>query len=379
MILLDIEDNWYFFLVFAGGFLGIAGIVLFLESRRDHDDILQLNPLIVLRNILLNQIGFYMVYLLVTFTLDITANEIFWWTQVFAAIETSFVTKRGLITSLSLIVSLASTCLATAATIQTYRSMLDYCFTVFVIHFIIVSIVGAEFPVYGAWWVGCGVGLILFMILSERLSYHLETMSYQSRLLEPAYKSRKSKKEETELPTISESDEHLTTSSSYPSSQSKDKEDEEKPKGKPKGQSDGEESSNSQDAGDSSKESQPSKETEEGSGGNKTDGTGRIKQGEEKEKEKEKEKKNGVKKRKNQEEKALKEDGNSTEEEVPLSNRRGNRGSSSPKSDKKIPSSVKSLPLKEHETGKKDKLKNAKMRDVEKKRSKNCRINKIGK
>jgi len=301
-----------------------------------------------------------MVYLLVTFTLDIAANEIFWWTQVFAAIETSFVTKRGLITSLSLIVSLASTCLATAATIQTYRSMLDYCFTVFVIHFIIVSIVGAEFPVYGAWWVGCGVGLILFMILSERLSYHLETMSYQSRLLEPAYKSRKSKKEETELPTISESDEHLTTSSSYPSSQSKDKEDEEKPKGKPKGQSDGEESSNSQDAGDSSKESQPSKETEEGSGGNKTDGTGRIKQGEEKEKEK----KSGVKKRKNQEEKALKEDGNSTEEELPLSNRRGNRGSTSPKSDKKIPSSVKSLPLKERETGKKDKLKNAKMRDV---------------
>jgi len=107
MIILDIEDNWYFFLVFAGGFLIITGIVLFFERRRDNDDILRIKPLLVLRNIIINQIGFYMLYLLVVFTLNIAASEIFWWTQVFTAVEFSFVTKRGLMTSLALIVTMA--------------------------------------------------------------------------------------------------------------------------------------------------------------------------------------------------------------------------------------------------------------------------------
>jgi len=106
--------------------------------------------------------------------------------------------------------------------------MIDYCFTVFVFHFIIVSIVENDFPVYGAWWVACGVGLILFMLISERVSYHLETMSYQSSLHEAKYKSRKSKTEETELPEISEEEEHFTSSGSYSSKN------EEKLKEKPK-------------------------------------------------------------------------------------------------------------------------------------------------
>ena len=122
-----------------------------------------------------------MVYFLVSFTLDIAGAEIFWWTQVFTSVDFSFVTKRGLITGLSLITSLAGTCIVTTATLQTYRDvkggtlpkltskMLDYCFTVFVLHFIIVSIVLGEFPANGAWWTASAVGVALFMILSERL------------------------------------------------------------------------------------------------------------------------------------------------------------------------------------------------------------------
>lgn len=49
--------------------------------------------------------------------------------------------------------------------------MLDYCFTVFVIHFIIVSIIDNDFPANGCWWTACGIGLAIFMLLSERLRY----------------------------------------------------------------------------------------------------------------------------------------------------------------------------------------------------------------
>jgi len=343
MVILDIEDNWYLFLVFAGGFSIITGIVLFFEKRKDKDDILRIKPLIVLRNIIINQIGFYMIYLLVVFTLDISAGEIFWWTQVFTAVEFSFVTKRGLLTGLSLIVTMGSTCIATSATVQTYRNMLDYCFTVFVLHFIVVSIVENDFPVYGSWWAASAVGLILFMIISERMSYHLETMSYQSSLHEAKYKFKKSKKEETELPEMSEEEEHFTSSGSYSS----------KLEGKPKDSSEeGENSVTNKGEEIVMKENKRiSKETEESSQTESGDS---------------KERKNSLRKRGTIEEKALKGD-NNTREEDEFSDEEveaKKRSRSSPKLEKKMPSTVKKHQLKEKETGKKDRLKNAKQRDT---------------
>jgi len=127
-IILDLGADWYFFLIFAGGILIIAAIVLFFESRNVSEQILHIKPLVILKNILLNQIGFYMFYLLVVFTLDILGFEIFWWTQVFTAVEFDFITKRGLLTGLSLIITMAATSIITTSTVQTYRNMLDYCF-----------------------------------------------------------------------------------------------------------------------------------------------------------------------------------------------------------------------------------------------------------
>jgi hypothetical protein len=56
--------------------------------------------------------------------------------------------------------------------------MLDYCFTVFVIHFIIVSIVQNDFPANGAWWTAIGIGLVGFATVSERLTYVLAHISH---------------------------------------------------------------------------------------------------------------------------------------------------------------------------------------------------------
>lgn len=220
MILLSVENNWYFFLIFVGGFLAITGIVLFKEARRDNEEILKLNLLVVLRNILLNQVGFYIFYLLVTFTVDIIGYERFYWTQIWAGIEFSFVTKRGLLTGLSLIITMTATSIPVIGTVQTYRNILDYCFTVFIIHFIIVSIVEMQFPAYGAWWASIGVGLLFFMLLAERLSYRLEIMTYQSSLQGTKSIPKTSKNQDPNLPEL-DSDGYLTSDSSYLESQPK--------------------------------------------------------------------------------------------------------------------------------------------------------------
>lgn len=47
--------------------------------------------------------------------------------------------------------------------------MADYSFTVFVIHFIVVSIVQGEFPASGCWWTAIAVGFVACYALSERL------------------------------------------------------------------------------------------------------------------------------------------------------------------------------------------------------------------
>jgi len=331
MIILNIAGNWYFFLVFVGGLLGISAVTLFRQSRNvDQDDILRIKPLIIVRNIFLNQAGFYMLYLLVVWTLDVLGQEIFWWTQVFAALECDFFTKRGLLTDLALIITLAATSIVNAATVQTYRNMLDYCFTLFVIHFIVVSIAGGEFPAYGAWWVAIAVGLIIFMILSERLSYHLETMSYRSSLSEASFKSKLSKKEKAELPALEDGDHQFT------------KKVEMEPKDDENSSSTLTSSSQSSRKGPTNEEKVIQEESKES-----------------KAKSEEKEKKLSLRQRKSIEERHL-EESNETDdnrEEVLVKRR---PSSSLPPGG--IPSNVKREKLKDGETGKKDSFRAARLR-----------------
>jgi len=208
---MEILSDWYLFVAFVGGILIIAALVLFFERKFEDDDVLRIRPQLVLFNIFLNQISFYAIYLLTTFTVDIGSNEFFSIYQVFAFVEMSFNTTRGLITSLAFILSLSFMFIALIAVVQVYKNMLDYCFTVFVIHFIVVSIVESNFPANGAWWTAAGIGLIFLMLLAERISYSLQTMSYQSKLqgTEKKEKNNTNKNESVELPTI---DEYLSAS-----------------------------------------------------------------------------------------------------------------------------------------------------------------------
>jgi len=333
-----ILDNWYLFVIFVGVFLGITTVVLIFEARSQNDEILRLNPLLVIRNIILNQIGFYLLHLYVMLTVDVTGAEIFWWTQVFTSVEHDFVTKRGLLTDLGLILSLTVTCVVTTGSVRTYRNMLDYCFTIFVIHFIVVSIVENNFPTQGAWWVASVVGVILCMICSERLSYYLETMSYQSSLHEATYKSKHSKTEETELPVISESEEHFT-SSSY--SKSKDLEDE-KSKGNRSDEVTLEETSSNRVKKERSSDSEDKFEIKGKRNSSNSKKHGSI------------------------EEKRLKDeeesDSESSVEEVLT--KKSKSESNSPQLEK-IPPNVKGQSLEEVETGKKDSLRAAKSREKE--------------
>ena len=68
IVLLDIEDNWYYFLRFRGTadrnyvtglgvILLISIIVLVFEAKSEDDEILHIKPFQVFRNIILNQVN----------------------------------------------------------------------------------------------------------------------------------------------------------------------------------------------------------------------------------------------------------------------------------------------------------------------------------
>lgn len=202
MILLQISDNWYFFLVFAGAWSLITLIVLLFERKSTDDEILKLNPLGVITKILLIQGIFYLLYLYICFAIDLASFQRFRSAQVFSSVEFSFLSTRGLTTALALSASMASLAIPLAALIPTYKQMADYSFTVFVIHFIVVSIVQGEFPASGCWWTAVAVGFVACYALSERLSYQLSTMSYHSTLSGNTKREKIKKDEAIEMPQL---------------------------------------------------------------------------------------------------------------------------------------------------------------------------------
>jgi len=173
--------NWYFF-IFGGCLIVIATLVLFYEKYFGDDDILDINPLSVLLKIVIIQVFFYAQYILITFSVDLLAQEPFWISQVFEPFEFAFHTTRGLATFFSLIIAFLSLALPLTAVVQHSRNMTDYTFTAFTIHFVVVSAVGRGFPANGAWWTACVIGTVLGIISAEFMTHRLEMMSYESSL-----------------------------------------------------------------------------------------------------------------------------------------------------------------------------------------------------
>lgn len=182
----------YYFLIFGGCLLLIAIFVLLYEKYFGDDDVLEINPLGVILRISIIQAFFYGQYILITFSVDLLANETFWISQVFQSPEFSFYTTRGLATFFSLIVAFLSLTLPLAATVQHSLSMTDYMCTAFLLHFIVVSSVDRAFPANGAWWAACAIGIVLGIFSSEFVTHKLEMMSYESSLGGSAKKTPKS-------------------------------------------------------------------------------------------------------------------------------------------------------------------------------------------
>jgi len=179
------DAAWWGFLIFFGILLLIALIVVWGEKKIGDETILLLNPLIVLRNIFLIQLSFYGIYLFTVFSLDLIAAEPFWSTQVFTSLECSFFDRRGLVAFFGLILSLASLAIPLTTIVRQSSNMLDYCFTVSFLHFVVVCCVIGGFPASGAWWTSLIIGLLFAFVTTEFVSHRLELMSYQSTLARP--------------------------------------------------------------------------------------------------------------------------------------------------------------------------------------------------
>jgi len=179
---MSIATNWYWFLVFAAILVVLILFTLFIESKKKHDDILLIKPRYVLLKILLNFISFYIVYIITMFSLDITKQERFYYTQVFTSLEVSFLTPRGYLTFIGLVLSYITTVITQIAIVQVPTEMTDHSITLGILHFILTSIVQGDFPVNYAWWIGVGAGVLALILLSEYISYKLQTMAYKSNL-----------------------------------------------------------------------------------------------------------------------------------------------------------------------------------------------------
>src|SRR3989338_2021935 len=60
--------------------------------------------------------------------------------------------------------------------------MIDYCFTLFLLHFILVCIVDGSFPLEGAWWASMVVFQVVMMFAADFVAYKMSTLSYHSEL-----------------------------------------------------------------------------------------------------------------------------------------------------------------------------------------------------
>ena len=126
-------------------------------------------------------------------------QEVFYFTQIWTCYEFNFTTGRGWISIVSLILSFVSMTSVILAFVKEriyvcvviswqhfsnslFLQMRDYCFTLALGHFIVVSIVMLDFPYNGAWWFGMGLGLPLVIIPSEFICYQMELMPYKSHL-----------------------------------------------------------------------------------------------------------------------------------------------------------------------------------------------------
>ncbi|KAL0488248.1 hypothetical protein AKO1_008920 [Acrasis kona] len=178
----SVGTYWWLFLVVFAVITSFCFFACIIEACRKTEETLNRNPIIVFIRAMLLLTFFYGAFAFVTFSIDTLFRETFTFTQLFNSNECTFYTNRGIMTTISLIFSILSTCCVMLTITDEHNMVRDYAFTMVFMHFCIVSLVMLDFPLSWAWWIAIGVGVVSLDLTCEATLYQLNTMPYKSHM-----------------------------------------------------------------------------------------------------------------------------------------------------------------------------------------------------
>ena len=177
---------WWGFIIYFAFIIAVVAVVLILEKKNRENVILEdVDPKIITRNVVVYIASFYVFYFLTVYSTNLVIQRPFSFSQIFNANEFTFATEGGILCFLQLLfVSLFSFPLLVG--LSNKQSVLaDFCFTTWLVHFIVVASYTGEFPESYTWWIAYLLNLVLslivtlavnskFMILSKPTVYSLK-------------------------------------------------------------------------------------------------------------------------------------------------------------------------------------------------------------
>lgn len=180
---------WWGFIIYFAFIIAVVAVVLVLEKKNRENTVLEdINPKIILRNIVVYIASFYIFYFLTVYSTNLVIQRPFSFSQIFDADEFNFKTESGILNFLQLLfVSLFSFPLVVG--LSNKQSVLaDFCFTTWLVHFIVVASYTGEFPESYTWWIAYLLNIVLslivtlsvnskFMVLSKPTTYSLREES----------------------------------------------------------------------------------------------------------------------------------------------------------------------------------------------------------
>lgn len=177
---------WWGFIIYFAFIIAVFAVVLHFEKKDRENTILEeVDPKIIIRNLVVYIASFYIFYFLAVYSTDLVIQRPFSFSQVFNANEFNFKTASGTLCFLQLLfVSIFSFPLAVGLS-NRQAVLADFCFTTWFIHFIVVASYTGEFPESYTWWIGYLLNIVLslvvtlavnskFMVLSKPTVYSLK-------------------------------------------------------------------------------------------------------------------------------------------------------------------------------------------------------------
>ena len=169
---------WWGFIIYFAFIIAVLVVVLVLEKKNRENTILEAtDPKIILRDIAVYMASFYIFYFLTVYSLNLVVQRPFSFSQVFNPDEFNFKTTSGILCFLQfLFVSVFSFPLLVGLSNRD-SVIADFCFTTWLVHFIVVSSYIGEFPASYAWWIAYLLNLILPIIITCAVNFKFLILS----------------------------------------------------------------------------------------------------------------------------------------------------------------------------------------------------------